>query len=407
MALFVPCGQENNGGFCVTYGKPKPKAAVSSESNDETWLCSCGQENSGGFCVACGKPKPKAAVSSESNDEKWLCSCGQENVGGFCVACGKPKPKENSTPKQNPLPKQSPPLQQSPPPKQSTPPQQNIESNFATPKSSNKNIIIGAMVGVLLLAGGGFFAWQNSQNDEPVNDEFVLKNESAAAPENTTVVATYYVVNCDKSVTLRKNPSTAAVELAQVPLGQAVGFIEESGDSFCKVNHAGKVGYILSQYLSAEKPAPVTNTPAKNNQPANNSALSLGGVSLGDSVEKMHSVLGHEDRINKSQYEYKDIVVTVKNGAVTGLVSYSKAVQTEKGIREGGNLQQIISAYGRRCAVQNFDGSTLYEFPYDTPQGSLAVMRFAIKNGVVDYISLRLVSDAKEKSDLLALIKII
>ena len=92
---------------------------------------------------------------------------------------------------------------------------------------------------------------------------------------------------------------------------------------------------------------------------------------------------------------------------VTGLVSYSKAVQTEKGIREGGNLQQIVAAYGRRCAVQDFDGATLYEFPYDMPKGLLTIMRFAIKNGVVDYISSRLVSDAKEKSDLLALMKII
>lgn len=87
------------------------------------------------------------------------------------------------------------------------------------------------------------------------------------------------------------------------------------------------------------------------------------------------------------------------------MVSYSPAVKTERNIHEGSTLQDVINAYGRRCAVQNFDGATLYEYPYDTPQDSLAVMRFAVKNGVVDYISLRIVTDAKEKSDILAAMK--
>ena len=164
--------------------------------------------------------------------------------------------------------------------------------------------------------------------------------------ENTTVIATYYVVNCNQSVTLRSTPSTNAVELAQVPLGQAVGFIEETRNGFCKVNHAGKVGYILSQYLSAEKPAPVTNPPVQNVQPVNNnnSALSLGELNLGDSADKMHQVLGREDRItpsgnpNHRHAEYRSIVITLNGNYIDGLVSYSSAVQTEKRIREGASL---------------------------------------------------------------------
>ena len=207
-------------------------------------------------------------------------------------------------------------------------------------------------------------------------------------------------------------PSTSAVELAQVPLGQAVGFIEETDNGFCKVNHAGKVGYILSQYLSAEKPAQVTSPPVQNTAPANNnsSTLSLGGITLGDSIEKVRSILGREDRITgeptKSHHEYRDVVITYNGRRILGIVSYSSAVQTEKGIREGATLQQVIAAYGRRCSVQNYDDSTLYEYPYDTPQGFI-VMRFAVKNGIVDYISLRVVTDNKEKSDILSLVKTI
>ena len=46
------------------------------------------------------------------------------------------------------------------------------------------------------------------------------------------VVATYIVVNCRESITLRATPSVYADELAQIPLGQAVGFIEDIGNGF-------------------------------------------------------------------------------------------------------------------------------------------------------------------------------
>ena len=61
---------------------------------------------------------------------------------------------------------------------------------------------------------------------------------------------TMFVVNCRVSITLREEPSTYAAEIAQIPLGQAVGFIEDAGNGFYKVNYDGLVGYALAQYLS-------------------------------------------------------------------------------------------------------------------------------------------------------------
>lgn len=150
------------------------------------------------------------------------------------------------------------------------------------------------------------------------------------------------------------------------------------------------------------QPAPATNQPADNNS----STFSLGGIGLNDSIEKVRQVLGRKDRISgNSKHEYRDIVITYNGRRITALISYSPAVKTERDIHEGSTMQDAINAYGRRCSVQDFDGATLYEYPYDTPQGSLTVMRFAVKNGVVDYISLRIVTDAKEKSDILAAMK--
>ena len=156
----------------------------------------------------------------------------------------------------------------------------------------------------------------------------------------------------------------------------------------------------------------MTNPPVQNTSPANNnsSTLSLGGITLGDSIERVHNILGREDRISgeptHSHHEYRDVVITYNGRRILSIVSYSPAVKTERGLHEGSTLNEVIAAYGRRCSVQNFDGSTLYEYPYDTPQGFI-VMRFAIKNGVVDYISLRVVMDNKEKSDILSLVKTI
>ena len=357
------CGQENVGDFCVACGKPRNQAEPSQQENADTWLCSCGQENVGDFCVTCGKPKNQAEPSQQENADTWLCSCGQENVGDFCVACGKPKNQAEEDIRKNlrdisdEINRQRRRSAQSeaisspsfnsenvnqPPPQSDF---NNVSPPPTLPSSADDNFkkYIAAAIGAVLILGTGFFAFQSSQDDK---SEESAEIATSVPIENTKVIATYYVVNCNQSVTLRSMPSTNSVELAQVPFGQAVGFIEETNNGFCKVNHAGRVGYISSQYLSAEKPAPVTAPPVQSTpSPANNnnSILSLGGISLGDSIEKMHNILGREDRITgeptESHHEYRDVVITYNGRRITGIVSYSPAVKTERGIREGVTLQ--------------------------------------------------------------------
>ena len=129
--------------------------------------------------------------------------------------------------------------------------------------------------------------------------------------------------------------------------------------------------------------------------------LSLGELKLGDSVEIMREIFGREDRLtpsetpNKHHREYKNIVVTFAGDSIVGLVSYSAEIQTERGLHEGSTLDEVIAAYGRRAAVYEADEVTLYEYPYESAQGNLAVMRFAVKNNVVKYISLRLANDER------------
>ncbi len=90
---------------------------------------------------------------------------------------------------------------------------------------------------------------------------------TAAPSSNTSVIATYYVVNCRESITLRAAPSTSAAEIVQIPLGAPVGYIENAGNGFYKINYNGRVGYSLAAYLSASKQDAIRDQqpPAGNN----------------------------------------------------------------------------------------------------------------------------------------------
>ncbi len=76
---------------------------------------------------------------------------------------------------------------------------------------------------------------------------------ASTALAGNNIVATYFVVNCRESITLRAAPSVSARELAQIPLGQAVGFIETAPNGFYKVNYDGLIGFALADYLSPER----------------------------------------------------------------------------------------------------------------------------------------------------------
>ena len=76
---------------------------------------------------------------------------------------------------------------------------------------------------------------------------------ASSAIARNNIIATYFVVNCRESITLREEPSVYAREITQIPLGQAVGFIGNAGNGFYKINYDGLVGYALAEYLSPNR----------------------------------------------------------------------------------------------------------------------------------------------------------
>ena len=80
-----------------------------------------------------------------------------------------------------------------------------------------------------------------------------LTFNSSVVFASNQIVSTMFVVECNESITLRDAPSVYARELAQIPLGQAVGYIENAGNGFYKIDYDGLVGYALAEYLSADR----------------------------------------------------------------------------------------------------------------------------------------------------------
>lgn len=129
------------------------------------------------------------------------------------------------------------------------------------------------------------------------------------------------------------------------------------------------------------------------------SSYAVGGINLRMHVDEIRQVLGNEKEIRESQntpgnsyYEYDDVVICMNNGEVISVATYTNAPQTEKGLRQGDSLSRVLSTYGRVCSTTDFEDTILYEYPFEFKQGKFAIMRFAVKNNAVEYISLRQVS---------------
>ncbi|NCB93584.1 MAG: hypothetical protein EOM40_13665 [Clostridia bacterium] len=93
-------------------------------------------------------------------------------------------------------------------------------------------------------------------SEEGVGNGAILDHEGEAhvtvddqSSNPQTTYETYYVVNCQESITLRKSPSTNAGEICQIPFGAAVSYVETAENGFYKIIYNGKTGYGLAAYL--------------------------------------------------------------------------------------------------------------------------------------------------------------
>ncbi|MBE6094763.1 MAG: zinc-ribbon domain-containing protein [Schwartzia succinivorans] len=156
---------------------------------------------------------------------------------------------------------------------------------------------------------------------------------------------------------------------------------------------------LVARYARARS-ASGTSAQKSASNAAMSSELSLGGICIGNRQSDVQALLGREQKVtnpNKNghlHYVYPDIEVVMANGTVTGFISNSAKVSTKRGIHEGSTLQEVLRAYGDSTSKFTFGDSTMYEYSFKSMDRKDCLLRFAIKNNRVDYISAR-VADGK------------
>ena len=134
------------------------------------------------------------------------------------------------------------------------------------------------------------------------------------------------------------------------------------------------------------------------------SDLSLGGISLLDSKDKVFSI--HNEPIKKIQegryvrwyYPYMQVVFDKSTGLVHGLATYSYGVRTKIGFQRGNTRQDVFRYYGEADISSN-DKLSVCEYMLPIDDNSKGILRFAftVEDDKLLYITIRIPSEWSTK----------
>lgn len=269
--------------------------------------------------------------------EEWICSCGQKNTSKFCTRCGNAKPEDS---------------------KWICSCGQVNTTKFCTvcgkPAGQTDSIEKSS-------------AYSNKENLKPVENK-----------KNYTVIGLICVIG-----------------VLIVSIGYLLFKTPQSEEVAEKPSQATDMGQ--------EMPHDNSSITEKDIEPAVNvdknawkkDALALNDIYIGDSKEKVYSVLGLESAIidpemkGNLHYQYPNIEVVLNSGKVVALISKDAYSSTPLNIHQGSSIQDVFSAYGQADSKFNHNGMILYEYKKISSSGQNCLLRFAVQNDVVNYISIR------------------
>ena len=151
----------------------------------------------------------------------------------------------------------------------------------------------------------------------------------------------------------------------------------------------------LSRSQSQSQPKSNSNMLDLSTRPYTETAL--GPVDVSVPFDQLYGGLGSEEKPSKldsdgfTHYYYPDLEILVANGHVESIYSNSSQVQTKRGVRQGDSVQDVLQKYGEPYGKTAYNGSTLYEYQFRSSNNDNCLLRFAVKNGVVDYIGSRII----------------
>ena len=117
-------------------------------------------------------------------------------------------------------------------------------------------IPLGAAVSYVETAQNGFYKVIYNGNTGYALASYLSTAKQATSAVTAPVQSsaenyeTYYVVNCNESITLRPQPDVNSGEICQIPLGSAVSYISAASNGFYYICFNGNTGYSLAAYLS-------------------------------------------------------------------------------------------------------------------------------------------------------------
>ena len=165
---------------------------------------------------------------------------------------------------------------------------------------------------------------------------------------------------------------------------------------------AAIVGYMFFN----REPEPEVEQPVVNNNHLNaKTELSLDGIDLGVSVNRLRELLGIEDFVeNRGDYDfykYGDLDVEVREDKVSALSTGSPELKTLRGLHVGSTYAEVTEAYGADSNDSATANANVYEYPFASLSNEAGILKFVVDktDRRVTYISARILPQKKEPID--------
>lgn len=173
-------------------------------------------------------------------------------------------------------------------------------------------------------------------------------------------------------------------------------FIRESDENKVANNNKSEVDEIKKESTDDFSNNLTLLNSTNNTLISNNDPLSLGGVSLNNTVAEIESILGAPNSTETKNFgtkvlKYNDVEVYITNGKIEMLVSNSPNAKTSKGIHEQSYIDDFTGEYGFDYKQSEYNNLNLMEYNVNDKNGNPCILRFAVAKGdnKVNYISIR------------------
>ena len=202
------------------------------------------------------------------------------------------------------------------------------------------------------------------------------------------------------------NNNTRVEKLAENDMGipiTMIRFSKKNGDGLEKFGQ--NIIMKMLDYSNTElnqkipqAPTAIAKTNKKERVPRQSGALggmdlSLNMITIGNSQQDVLTSKGEPNSkkyVNERlRWKYDDMEIVFDGDIVSALVTENSSAITPRDIAEGSLFTDVVAAYGNDYYKTSYEDLILYEYTIVSLNGRECLLRFAVKNDKVNYISMR------------------